>query len=74
MGLCTSYQPNCPKCKFEKAKYVYKIHGWIAQLRPWWINSAINNATYLACHKCIKDIPDTYRHKFEYYKNYKLKE
>ena len=74
MGLCTSHQTNCPKCKFEKVKYVYKCNGWVAELRLWWNNSARNKVIYLSCKNCIKDIPDTYRNKFEYNKHYKLRE
>jgi hypothetical protein len=71
MGSYFSYQLDCPKCKYEKAEFVFKEHKsprMIPQLNLWFNGSFLCKSLYISCRECLSDIPDEYRNYFEYNK------
>lgn len=80
MGLGPSIIPRCQsECcdDHTKIKYVYITDEYDElpkEIRPWWWStSQWNNRTcFWACNGCYDKIPDSYKHLFIYYEEYRI--
>lgn len=78
LGLCCRYCSM--KGKRFDVEFIFKDKGpvseaqpWIEpQLKPWWIQSSLcdGEVLYHSCKNCFKDIPNTWRGKFQFRPNY----